>query len=97
MSIRPIDDRVIIKAEEAATVSKGGVVLVAAVDKQVPVRGKILACGRGKRMKDGTIQPLDVKVGDIAVFEQSAGNEITIQGEKLIVVREADILAVIEK
>ena len=95
MKLRPIEDRVIVKVKEVANVSKGGIALVAAVDKVQPLRGKILAVGEGKRRDDGSLQPMDVQVGDTAVFEQSLGHEITEAGEKLYVVREADILAVI--
>lgn len=97
MNIRPMDDRVIVQAVLPETKSKGGIALVAELDKQVPLRGKIVAVGPGRRAKDGTVVPLDVNVGDIAIFEQNVACEITVDGEKMIVVRESDILVVLSK
>lgn len=94
MKVRPMDDRVIVQAIEKAESSKGGIALVTEVDKTTVVHGVILSVGPGKRLEDG-VQALDVKVGDIAVFETSVGNPITVDGKALIVVKEGDILAVI--
>lgn len=95
MKVRPMDDRVIVKAIEKAEVSKGGIALVTEVDKTTVVHGVVLSVGPGRRNEDGTVGELDVKVGDVAVFETSVGNPITIDGKALIVVKEGDILAVI--
>jgi chaperonin GroES len=95
MKIRPMDDRVIVKAEVPTTTSKGGIVLASLIDKETTVRGKIVAVGPGVRSKNGDVRPLDVQVGEVAVFVKTAGTEVTDGGEKYLVVREADILFVL--
>jgi chaperonin GroES len=94
--IRPLQDRVIVKrvAEEQKT--KGGIIIPDSA-KEKPVEGQIIAVGRGKVLDDGKIRELDVKKGDRVLFGKYAGTEIKIEGEDFLILREDDILGVIEK
>ena len=96
MKIRPLQDRVIVKrlAEEDKT--KGGIIIPDTA-KEKPMEGKIIAVGKGKLLEDGKIHPLDVKVGDRVLFGKYAGTEIKIEEEEHLIMREDDILGVIEK
>lgn len=98
MKIRPVDDRVIVKVTEAATVSKGGIALVAGRQTDQSVKATVVAVGPGRILKNGHRGAApDVKVGDIAVYGSNSGTEIKIEGEAFVVLREDDILAVIAK
>ena len=95
MKIRPLHDRVIVKRLEEERVSAGGIVIPdSAADK--PVQGKIVAVGKGKILEDGTVRALDVKVGDKILFGKYSGTEVKVEGEDLVVMREEDVMAVIE-
>lgn len=96
MKIRPLQDRVIVQriAEEEKT--KGGLIIPDTA-KEKPQEGKIVAVGKGKLNEDGKITPLDVKVNDRVLFGKYAGTEINIDGEEHLIMREEDILGVIEK
>ena len=96
MKIRPLADRVVVKrvAEEERT--KGGIIIPDAA-KEKPVEAEIVAVGHGNALDDGTIRPLDVKVGDRILFGKYSGNEIRIDGEDFLIMREEDILGVIER
>ncbi|HXV79679.1 MAG TPA: co-chaperone GroES [Candidatus Binatia bacterium] len=96
MKIRPLQDRVIVQriAEEERT--KGGLIIPDTA-KEKPQEGKIVAVGKGKLNEDGKITPLDVKVNDRVLFGKYAGTEINIDGEEHLIMREDDILGVIEK
>jgi chaperonin GroES len=95
MKIRPLQDRVIVKriAEEEKT--KGGIIIPDTA-KEKPQEGKVIAVGKGKANDDGKIVPLDVKVGDKILFGKYSGSEIKIDGEEHLIMREEDILGVIE-
>jgi len=95
MKIRPLQDRVIIKriAEEEKT--KGGLIIPDTA-KEKPQEGKVIAVGKGKANEDGKVTPLDVKAGDRVLFGKYAGTEIKIDGEEHLIMREDDILGVIE-
>jgi chaperonin GroES len=95
MKIRPLQDRVIVKriAEEEKT--KGGIIIPDTA-KEKPQEGKIIAVGKGKANDDGKITPLDVKVGDKVLFGKYSGSEIKIDGEEHVIMREEDILGVLE-
>ena len=95
MKLKPLDDRVIIEQSEADEVSKGGIVLPENA-KEKPTKGKILAVGPGKTADDGKLVALTVKVGDLVLYEKYGGTEVQVDGEKRIVVRESEILAIIE-
>jgi len=95
MTIRPLHDRIIVKrlAEEERT--KGGLIIPDTA-KEKPLEGRVVAVGNGKVLENGTVRPLDVKPGDRVLFVKYAGNEIKIDGEEHLMLREDDILGVIE-
>jgi len=95
MKIRPLQDRLIVKriAEEEKT--KGGIIIPDTA-KEKPQEGKVIAVGKGKANEDGKVTPLDVKAGDRVLFGKYSGTEIKIDGEEHLIMREDDILGVIE-
>ena len=95
MKIRPLHDRVIVKREEEERKSAGGI-LIPDTATEKPVRGKVLAVGNGKILESGEVRKLDVKVGDKILFGKYSGTEVKVDGEDVLVMREEDILAVIE-
>ncbi len=96
MKIRPLQDRVIVKRVEEEEKTKGGIIIPDTA-KEKPMEGKIIAAGKGKVLEDGKIHPLDVKVGDRVLFGKYSGTEVKIDGEEHLIMREDDILGVIEK
>ncbi len=96
MKIRPLQDRVIVKRVAEEEKSKGGIIIPDTA-KEKPQEGKVVAVGKGKVNEDGKITPLDVKVNDRVLFGKYAGTEINIDGEEHMIMREDDILGVIEK
>ena len=95
MKIRPLHDRVIIKREEEERTSAGGIVIPDSATEK-PIRGKVVAVGNGKILDDGSVRKVDVKKGDHVLFGKYSGTEIKMDGDELIVMREEDIMAVIE-
>ncbi|MFA5645747.1 MAG: co-chaperone GroES [Candidatus Ratteibacteria bacterium] len=95
MKIRPLGDRVVVKPLEAEEKSKGGIIIPDTA-KEKPQEGKIVAAGKGKVNDDGKISPLEVKVGDKVLYGKYAGTEVTVNNEEYMILREDDILAVIE-
>ena len=95
MKIRPLHDRVIVKRLEEERVSAGGIVIPDTAAEK-PVQGKVVAVGKGKILEDGNVRPLDVKVGDKILFGKYSGTEVKVDGEELVVMREEDVMAVIE-
>jgi chaperonin GroES len=95
MKIRPLHDRVIVKRLEEERTSPGGIVIPDTAAEK-PMQGKIVAVGKGKILEDGTVRALDVKVGDKILFGKYSGNEVKVDGEDLVVMREEDVMAVIE-
>ncbi|MBI2989422.1 MAG: co-chaperone GroES [Deltaproteobacteria bacterium] len=96
MKIRPLQDRVIVKRIEEEEKTKGGIIIPDTA-KEKPQEGRIVAVGKGKVNEDGKIIPLDVKVNDRILFGKYSGSEINIDGEEHLIMREEDILGVIEK
>jgi chaperonin GroES len=96
MKIRPLQDRVIVKRVEEEEKTKGGIIIPDTA-KEKPMEGKIIAVGKGKVLEDGKIHPLDVKAGDRVLFGKYSGTEVKIEGEEHLIMREDDILGVIEK
>jgi len=96
MKIRPLQDRIIVKriAEEERT--KGGIIIPDTA-KEKPLEGQVIAVGNGKVLEDGKVRPLDVKAGDKVLFNKYAGTEVKIDGEEHLILREDDILGVLEK
>ena len=95
MKIRPLHDRVIVKRESEEAKTKGGIIIPDTA-KEKPVEGKVIAVGAGKLMDDGKKHPLEVKKGDRVLFGKYAGTDIQIDGEEHLIMREDDIIAVIE-
>ena len=95
MKIRPLHDRVIVKRLEEERTSPGGIVIPDSAAEK-PVQGKVLAVGKGKILEDGTVRPLDVKVGDKILFGKYSGTEVKIDGDELVVMREEDVMAIFE-
>jgi chaperonin GroES len=95
MKIRPLHDRVIVKRLEEERTSPGGI-LIPDTAAEKPVQGKIVAVGKGKILDDGKVRELDVKVGDKILFGKYSGTEVKVDGEDLVVMREEDVMAVIE-
>jgi chaperonin GroES len=95
MKIRPLQDRVIVKRLEEEEKTKGGIIIPDTA-KEKPQEGKVIAVGKGKVTEDGKVIPLDVKVGDKILFGKYSGTEIKVGGEEHLIMREEDILGVIE-
>ena len=96
MKIRPLQDRVLVKRlEDEVEKTKGGIIIPDTA-KEKPQQGKVIAVGKGKKNEDGTVVPLDVKVGDRILFGKYAGSEIKVDGEEHLIMREEDILGVLE-
>ena len=96
MKIRPLQDRVIVKRVEEEEKTKGGIIIPDTA-KEKPMEGKVIAVGKGKVLEDGKVHALDVKAGDRILFGKYAGTEVKIGGEEHLIMREDDILGVIEK
>ncbi len=95
MNIRPLHDRVVVKRLEEERTSAGGIVIPDTATEK-PVRGKVISAGKGKIMENGDIRPLDVKEGDEVLFGKYSGTEVKIGGEEYVVMREDDIMGIIE-
>ena len=96
MNVRPLHDRILVKRNEQAARSAGGLFLPDSANKEKPVEGTVLAIGSGKVKDDGSVLPLQVAVGDRIVFGKYAGTEIKIDGEDRLILREDDVLGIIE-
>ena len=96
MKIRPLQDRVIVKREEEETKTKGGIIIPDTA-KEKPQEGEIIAVGPGGRDENGKITPLDVKAGDRILFGKWSGTEVKIDGEDFLIMKESDIMGIIEK
>lgn len=95
MSIRPLYDRVVVKRIEAQRTTASGIVIPDTASEK-PEQGEVIAIGNGRRLQDGTQVPLEVKVGDQVLFGKYAGQTVKLNGEELLVLREEDILGVVE-
>jgi chaperonin GroES len=96
MTIRPLYDRVVVKRLEDGEEKTAGGLFIPDSAKEKPQQGQVLAVGHGKRMDDGKLIPLDVKVGDKILFGKYSGNEVKIDGEECLIMREDEILGVLE-
>jgi chaperonin GroES len=94
MKIRPLYDRIVIKRIEEKETVKGGIIIPDTA-KEKPQEGEVVAIGQGKRLEDGKLIPLDVKVGDRILFGKYSGSEIKLDGEELLIIREDEVLGVI--
>lgn len=95
MKFRPLHDRVIVKRLEGEDKTKGGIIIPDTA-KEKPIEGKVIAVGAGKILENGTKAPLEVKKGDKVLFGKYAGTEIKIDGEEHLIMREDDIIAIVE-
>ena len=95
MSFRPLHDRVLLRRVEAEEKTAGGIIIPDSA-KEKPAEGEIVAAGSGARAEDGKITPLDVKVGDRVLFGKYAGQGVKVDGQELLVMREEDIMGVVE-
>ena len=95
MKIRPLHDRVIVKRMEEERTTPGGIVIPDAATEK-PIKGEVIAAGNGKILENGDIRALDVKVGDKVLFGKYAGTEVKVDGQEQLVMKEDDIMAVIE-
>jgi len=93
-SIRPLHDRVVVRRVETETTSAGGIVLPGSASEK-PSQGEVLAVGTGKKLDNGTVQAVDVKVGDKVVFGQYGGNTVKINNEELLILNESDIHGIV--
>jgi len=95
MKIRPLHDRVVIKRMEEERTSPGGIVIPDSATEK-PIKGEVIAVGKGKILENGNTQSLDVKVGDKVLFGKYSGTEVKLDSDELVVMKEDDIMAVIE-
>ncbi len=95
MNIRPLQDRVVVRRVEEETKSSGGIVLPGSAAEK-PSQGEVLAVGPGKKLDDGSLQPVDLKAGDKILFGQYSGSTVKIDGEELLIMNESEVFGVIE-
>jgi chaperonin GroES len=95
MKIRPLQDRILVRRLEAEQRTKGGIIIPDSA-KEKPIEGQVVAVGAGKANDKGVVRPLEVKVGDKILFGKYSGTEVKIEGEEHLILREEDILGVIE-
>jgi chaperonin GroES len=95
MKIRPLQDRIVVLRIADQEKTKGGIIIPDTA-KEKPVEGKVLAVGNGRVLEDGSVRKLDIKVGDRILFAKYGGTEVTIDGEQLLILREDDVLGVVE-
>ena len=96
MKFRPLHDRVLVRRLEQSEKTAGGIIIPDSA-KEKPAEGEIVAVGSGVRDEHGKLTPLDVKAGDIVLFSKWAGTEVTIDGEELLVMKESDVMGILEK
>ncbi|MEO7193174.1 MAG: co-chaperone GroES [Vicinamibacterales bacterium] len=96
MNVRPLHDRIIVQRIEEEEQSVGGIIIPDTA-KEKPQQGKVIAVGKGRIEKDGKVTPLDVKSGDTVLFGKYAGQEIKVEGGEYLIIREEEVLGVIEK
>jgi chaperonin GroES len=95
MKVRPLHDRLLVKRIEEEETTKGGLIIPDTA-KEKPMEGKIIAAGKGKVDEDGKLRPLDVHKGDRVLFSKYSGTEIQLEGDEHLIIREDDVLAVLE-
>ena len=96
MTIRPLHDRILVKREQEQERTAGGLFIPDSA-KEKPIQAKVIAVGNGKIGEDGKVRPLDVKAGDTVLFGKYSGSEVKLDGEEHLILREDDVLAIIEK
>jgi len=96
MNIRPLHDRIIVERLEEETTTASGLIIPDTA-KEKPQQGKVVAVGNGKKTEDGKVLPLDVKTGDIVLFGKYAGTEVKVEGKEYLMMREDDVMGIVEK
>ena len=95
MKFKPLHDRLLLKPMTAETKTKSGIIIPDTAQEK-PMQGEVIAVGKGKRLEDGRLQPLDVKVGDKVIYGKWSGTEVKIAGEELLIMKESDIMGILE-
>jgi chaperonin GroES len=95
MQVRPLHDRILVKRLAAEEKTKGGIIIPDTA-KEKPIEAKVVAVGNGRHLEDGKVRPLDVKAGDRVLFGKYSGTEVKIDGEEHLILREDDVLAVLD-
>ncbi len=95
MKIRPLQDRVLIRRTEEERKSPGGIVIPDSAAEK-PIRGEVIAAGKGKVLENGEVRPLELKAGDKVLFGKYSGTEVKVDGEELLVMKEDDVMAIVE-
>ena len=95
MKVRPLHDRILVKRLDQEAKSKGGIIIPDTA-KEKPMEGRVIAVGAGKMTEEGVVTPLDVKKGDRILFSKYSGSEIKLDGDEHLIIREEDVLAVLE-
>ncbi len=95
MKLRPLYDRILVERVESEELSKGGIIVPDSA-KEKPQQGKVIAVGHGKRLEDGKLIPLEVKAGDTILFGKYSGSEIKIEGNEYLIMKEDDVLGLVE-
>ena len=95
MKIRPLQDRILVKRVDEEATTKGGIIIPDTA-KEKPSEGRVVAVGKGKVSDDGKLHPLDVKKGDRILFSKYAGTEVQVEGDEHIIIREDDVLGILE-
>ena len=96
MKIRPLHDRVLVKRLDEQEMTKGGIIIPDSA-KEKPIEGQVVSAGNGKMLENGKVRPLDVKEGNRILFGKYSGTEVKIQGEEHLILREDEVLAIVEK
>lgn len=96
MQIRPLHDRILVKREQEQERTAGGLYIPDSA-KEKPIQARVIAVGSGKHLDDGTVRELEVKAGDLVLFGKYSGNEVRLDGEDHLIMREEDVLAILEK
>ncbi len=96
MNIRPLHDRIIVKRVQEEEKTKGGIIIPDSA-KEKPIEGEVIAAGNGKILEDGTVRKLDVKAGDRVLFGKYSGTEVKLDGEERLILREDDVLCIIDR
>lgn len=96
MKIRPLQDRILVKRLEAEMKTKGGIIIPDSA-KEKPLEAKVVAVGNGKILEDGKVRPMDIKAGDTVLFSKYSGTELKIDGEEHLILREEDVIGIVEK
>jgi chaperonin GroES len=96
MKLRPLADRIVLKRVKEADTTKGGIIIPDSA-KEKPVEAEVVAVGNGRTLKDGKVRPLEVKTGDIVIIGKWSGTEVKLEGTEHVIVREEDILAIVNR